>query len=92
MPFDVNLLRCQRYFFKLLSNRWLYTITRTADYNRNDINFPVQMRATPTSAVSFSDSGSGTGVQYESAESVTAYINGFSGITDISGGTFDAEL
>ena len=92
LPVDVNLGRCQRYFFKLLSNRWLYTISRTADYHRNDINFPVQMRATPTSAVSFSDSGSGTGVQYESAESVTAFINGFSGITDITGGTFEAEL
>jgi len=93
LPFDINLGRCQRYFFKLLSNRWLYSISRTGDeLKRNDINFPFQMRATPTSAVTFSDSGTGNGVQYESAESVTAYINGVSAITDITGGTFDAEL
>ena len=94
LPFDVNLRRCQRYFFKLLDRRWLYAIDSDNDYARHTIQFPVQMRSTPTSTVTFSSDGTGSGVQFDNKNDVTLFVNGRGSTeTDVSSGSkFDAEL
>ncbi len=94
LPVDVNLRRCQRYFFKLLADRWLYSINSGNTYSRHSIQFPVKMRATPTSTVSYGSTGTGSGVQFENADSVTVYVNGLGASeTDVkSGSKFEAEL
>ena len=94
LPFDINLRRCQRYFFKLLADRWLYAINSGNTYSRHSIQFPVQMRATPTSTVSYGSTGTGSGVQFENADSVTVYVNGLGASeTDVkSGSKFESEL
>ena len=94
LPFDVNLRRCQRYFFKLLDRRWLYAIDSDNDYARHTIQFPVQMRSSPTSTVTFSSDGTGSGVQFDTKNAVTLFVNGRGSTeTDVqSGSKFDAEL
>tara|TARA_Y100001973_G_scaffold101694_1_gene165286 strand:- start:201 stop:1244 length:1044 start_codon:yes stop_codon:yes gene_type:complete len=49
LPFDVNLLRCQRYFYVHTSTAAYYTgVNRGDNYNIYENTFPVTMRAAPT--------------------------------------------
>jgi len=93
LPFDVNLQRCQRYFFKFLAQKYMYAINSGNTYSRYTASFPVQMRTTPTTTVAYSNNGTGHGVQFENANDVTLYVNGRgSSETQINSGSFVAEL
>ncbi len=52
------------------------------------------MRSTPTSTVTFSSDGTGSGVQFDNKNDVTLFVNGRGSTeTDVSSGSkFDAEL
>ena len=92
LPVDVNLKRCQRYFYKLLQEQWLFNISNSTS-RRTNVDFPVQMRTTPTSTLIFDTTGTGSGTQFESKDKVTTYVNGISGDTHLDADTkFDAEL
>ncbi len=92
LPYDVNLRRCQRYFYKLLQEQWLFNIGNSTS-RRTNVDFPVQMRTTPTSTLIFDNTGTGSGTQFESKDKVTTYVNGMSGDTHLDADTkFDAEL
>ena len=92
LPYDVNLRRCQRYFYKLLQEQWLFNIGNSTS-RRTNVDFPVQMRTTPTSTLIFDNTGTGSGTQFESKDKVTTYVNGISGDTHLDADTkFDAEL
>ena len=94
LPVDVNLLRCQRYFFKTTGYQWLYAINSGNTYSRSEVVFKCTMRATPTATVGFANSGTGSGVQYENENHITVFVNGL-GAADTSlnaGATFDSEL
>ena len=92
LPVDVNLRRCQRYFYKLLQEQWLFNISNSTS-RRTNVDFPVQMRTTPTSTLIFDNTGTGSGTQFESKDKVTTYVNGISGDTHLDADTkFDAEL
>jgi len=93
LPFDVNLQRCQRYFFKFLAQKYMYAINSGNTYSRYTASFPVQMRTTPTTTVAYSNNGTGHGVQFENANDVTLYVNGRgSSETQINSGSFVAEI
>ncbi len=95
LPVDVNLARCQRYFFVTKSSQWLYAINSTNNNSRSEVVFKCSMRDTPTAgSVAFSNSGTGTGTQNANINHVTVYVNGI-GAADTSlntGATFASEL
>ena len=95
LPYDINLARCQRYFFVTKSSQWLYAINSTNNNSRSEVVFKNTMRDTPTAgSVAFSNSGTGTGTQNANINHVTVYVNGI-GAADTSlntGATFSAEL
>jgi len=94
LPYEVNLNRCYRYYFKTKSSQWLYAINSTNNNSRSEVVFKNTMRATPTATVAFSASGTGTGTQNANINHVTVYVNGIgSGDTSLNtGATFDSEL
>ena len=93
LPFDINLLRCQRYFFQFLAQKYMYAINSGNTYSRYTVSFPVQMRTTPTTTVAYSNNGTGHGVQFENANDVTLFVNGRgSSETQINSGSFVAEI
>ena len=94
LPYEVNLNRCYRYYFKTQSSQWLYAINSTNNNSRSEVVFKNTMRATPTATVAFSASGTGTGTQNANINHVTVYVNGIgSGDTSLNtGATFDSEL
>ena len=95
LPVEVNLARCQRYFFVTKSSQWLYAINSTNNNSRSEVVFKCTMRDTPTAgSVAFSNSGTGTGTQNANINHVTVYVNGI-GAADTSlntGATFASEL
>ena len=95
LPVEVNLARCQRYFFVTKSSQWLYAINSTNNNSRSEVVFKCSMRDTPTAgSVAFSNSGTGTGTQNANINHVTVYVNGI-GAADTSlntGATFASEL
>jgi len=95
LPYDINLARCQRYYFKTLASQWLYAINSTNANSRSEVVFKCTMRDTPTAgSVAFSNSGTATGTQNANKNHVTVYVNGI-GAADTSlnsGATFSAEL
>ena len=94
LPYEVNLNRCYRYYFKTQSSQWLYAINSTNNNSRSEVVFKNTMRSTPTATVAFSASGTGTGTQNANINHVTVYVNGIgSGDTSLNtGATFDSEL
>ena len=49
LPYDVNLLRCQRYYYVHISTQSYYTgVNRGNNYNIYENTFPVEMRAAPS--------------------------------------------
>ena len=95
MPYDVNLNRCYRYYFKTLASQWTYSLNSGATFNRSEVVFKNTMRDTPTAgSIGFSNSGTGNGTQNANKNHVTVYVNGI-GSADSSlnsGATFEAEL
>jgi len=94
-PFDISRDRCKRYFYKTTGNQWLFPLSTNNNNTRSQVVFRPSMRATPTSTVSFSNTGTGSGTQFENVNHVTVYVNGLSSSGDTalqSGATFDAEL
>jgi hypothetical protein len=95
LPYDINLARCQRYYFKTLASQWLYAINSTNANSRSEVVFKCTMRDTPTmGGIAFSNSGTATGTQNANKNHVTVYVNGI-GAADTSlnsGATFAAEL
>ena len=94
-PFDISRDRCKRYFYKTTGNQWLFPLSTNNNNARSQVVFRPSMRATPTSTVSFSNTGTGSGTQFENVNHVTVYVNGLSSSGDTalqSGATFDAEL
>ena len=94
LPYDVNLHRCYRYYFKTKASQWLYAINSGNTYSRSEVVFKNTMRATPTATVAFSASGTGTGTQNANINHVTVWVDGIgSGDTSLNtGATFDSEL
>jgi hypothetical protein len=95
VPYDVNLHRCYRYFYKTKSNQWAYAVNSGNTLSRSEVVFKNTMRTTPTAgSVAFSASGTGTGTQFENVNHVTVYVNGIgSGDSNLNSGvTFTAEL
>ena len=95
IPFDISRDRCKRYFYKTTGNQWLFPLSTNNTNVRSQVVFRPSMRATPTSTVSFSSTGTGSGTQFENVNHVTVYVNGLSSSGDTalqSGATFDAEL
>ena len=95
LPYDVNLHRCYRYYFKTLASQWTYSLNSGATLNRSEVVFKNTMRATPTAgSIAFSASGTANGTQNANANHVTVYVNGIgSGDSSLnSGATFEAEL
>ena len=92
LPYDVNLQRCQRYYYRLLNYLFLCSINNDNSFSRVFIPFMVPMRATPTSTVSFNATGTGSGVQFDSVYGATAYVNGLGSSTSYVIGNFDSEL
>ena len=95
LPYDINLARCQRYYFQTLASQWLYAINSTNANSRSEVVFKCTMRDTPTmGGIAFSNSGTATGTQNANKNHVTVYVNGI-GAADTSlnsGATFAAEL
>ena len=95
LPYDVNLNRCYRYYFKTLASQWTYSLNSGATFNRSEVVFKNTMRDTPTAgSIGFSNSGTGNGTQNANKNHVTVYVNGI-GSADSSlnsGATFEAEL
>ena len=52
LPYDVNLQRCQRYYYEPPPCN-IYTMGITGFYIIENLNFPVEMRATPTMTETF---------------------------------------
>ena len=101
-PAEVNLAKCQRYYYKLTYNKtsWMYPInTNNANgYRRGTIHLPVTMRTTPTYTAGLVHSGGTSGVDggvWVGPDTVGVYVNGISGESDyayLNALTADAEL
>jgi len=88
-----ELALCQRYYHKLTSSQWLYNISHSNyTYMRATINHPVIMRAAPTVAFTVSDNGTSQGTQFGGTDTTIIYVNGPSGLTELTSATFNSEL
>jgi hypothetical protein len=102
LPYDVNLKRCRRYYFKpeFGTEHYLNTIDSTNTYRRTNIVHPNSMRASPTGTVTTSLGGGGThsagkptvsGTNKDSS-AVNGDLTGNVGFARIVTLTLDAEL
>ncbi|MDC3267995.1 hypothetical protein OAU35_00275 [bacterium] len=97
LPVDVNLNRCERYFFKNTgSGGHIGYAPSIGDNYRHELYFyPVEMRASPTITATWTGSGQqGNGSQYTATKTVDVYVNmgdttSIVNLTSIQG---DAEL
>ena len=89
-----NLELCQRYFHKLNSEQWLYNIDDNDNYRRATINFPVEMRGSPSVVnISYGGSYSGaTGVQFNGNKTSTIFVNSVGAYVEVQSAWFDVEL
>ena len=93
LPFDVNLLRCQRYYYVHTSTQSYYTgVNRGDGYNIYENSFPVQMRVAP-SLTEFSNGGiSGWSLGNVTNQLLPAYKSPASSTRFPPSYTADAEL
>jgi len=96
LPHDVNLLRCQRYYWKYLSDHWCVNYNDDAvspSNKRAIIMFPTTMRAAPSVTFSFNNTGTATGTQFSSVDAITLYNNAVAGSAYVNDGSeYDSEL
>ena len=96
LPVDVNLRRCQRYYWKYLSDHWCvhYNDDAVSPSNKRAIiMFPTTMRAAPSVTFSFNVNGTATGTQFSSVDAITLYNNAVAGSAYVNDGSeYDSEL
>jgi hypothetical protein len=102
LPYDVNLKRCRRYYFKpeFGTEHYLNTIDSDNTFRRTNIVHPNSMRASPTGTVTTSLGGGGThsagkptvsGTNKDSS-AINGDLTGNAGYARIVTLTLDAEL
>ena len=81
LPYDVNLQRCYRYFYKNSQSQWQFFFDTTSNNGRSTWFYKTTMRTTPTiSSITFSNSNfSDSGIQFENVNGTSIYTNNITG-------------
>jgi hypothetical protein len=73
LPVDVNLQRCQRYYYEPPAIN-IYQMGINSKYIIENLNFPVEMRATPTMTETFSATSAGVADENVSPRDTRGYL------------------